>query len=279
MIFALIAIGLLGIAAMIYAVWATMRLREDEDDAASARMLAKMIADSWMESYPALPVYSVITKEVTKMKKRIMIDLETMAVSKDAAIIQLGAAVFRPTTPEYTGSLYEFVGEKFGVSITLQSCRDAGLATDESTTAWWARPEQMEAFRTTQAHALDLRDALVMFRTWCLADTDPEDIEPWANGTSFDLAILETAYRKLGIPIPWKFFNERDYRTMKSLYRDVQKPPFEGTKHNATDDAVNQSVHLLAIMQHIDRMDMNSRPQVIVKSETGEQLESADYAI
>jgi hypothetical protein len=262
MLAALIAISGVGIAVVVYAVWATIQLRAEVRDQTVAAVIAKMMVDSWNESYSLrAPVRDLTTNEA-RMKKRVMIDLETMAVTKDAAIIQLGAVVFHPTTPEYMGPLVECVGERFGVNITLESCLAAGLMTDESTTAWWERPEQIEAFRTTQEQSMPLREALIEFRKWCLADTDPENIEPWANGTSFDLAILETAYRKLGIPMPWRFFNERDYRTMKSLWRDVKRPEFDGVKHNATDDAVNQAVHMLAIIQHIDRLEMASRSKI-----------------
>jgi hypothetical protein len=186
------------------------------------------------------------------MKKLVMIDLETMGTSKNAAIIQIGAAEFRFTTPEFTGSLREFVLNRFCANVTLQSCIDAGLRVDESTREWWQLPENKEAFETTQEHAMPLRESLTQLRRWLLCDTNPEDIEPWANGTSFDMAILETAYRKLSLPMPWKYFNERDYRTMKTLWRSVEKPEFNGVKHSASDDAANQAVHLIAIVQHID---------------------------
>lgn len=259
MLIALVCVSIVGIAAIAYAVWKTIQCRADERDALAAGELARIIAESFSDvpfsvktpMAPASTQARLTTSEKT-MKKRIMIDLETLSVTKSAAIIQLGAVVFRPCPLEYTGPLEDFVFERFGVNVTLQSCIDAGLVTDDATIAWWQRPEQLEAFRTTQSLSVDLRDALIMFRTWCLADTDVEDIEPWANGTSFDLAILETAYRKIGIPMPWKFFNERDYRTMKSLWRDVKKPDFTGTKHNATDDAANQAVHLIAILQGIE---------------------------
>jgi len=47
---------------------------------------------------------------------------------------------------------------------------------------------------------------------------------------------------------PWYFWNDRCYRTMKSLYPQI---PMErdGVHHNALDDAISQARHLMAILK------------------------------
>jgi exodeoxyribonuclease VIII len=170
-----------------------------------------------------------------------MIDLETMSVLPTAAIVQIGATTFCPLTGRALAAI--------SINVDVESCRAKGLATDVSTVEWWAQPAQREALETMRDNAQDVYSALVQFRNWMLFDTDKEDIEVWANGAAFDLAILANAYDAVDIPIPWKFFNERCYRTVKSLYRDVPKPAFEGVKHNAYADSVHQARHLMAIMK------------------------------
>ena len=171
--------------------------------------------------------------------KRVMIDLETGAVVKNAAILSIGACTFSDAGVS-SGGFYK--------NVTLESCKEVGLVIDESTSEWWQRPEQAAAREALVDDPVHIRTALVELRMWLLSDTDPDKVEPWANGTSFDLAILETAYRFVGIPIPWKFFNERDYRTMKALFK-IPKPTFEGQKHTALADARFQAEHLVSILK------------------------------
>jgi exodeoxyribonuclease VIII len=46
---------------------------------------------------------------------------------------------------------------------------------------------------------------------------------------------------------PWRHWNDRCYRTVKSLYPDV-KLERVGTHHNAVDDAESQARHLIAML-------------------------------
>lgn len=59
--------------------------------------------------------------------------------------------------------------------------------------------------------------------------------------------MLASAYRRDGSKTPWRYTNDRCYRTIKSLYPHI---PMErtGTHHNAADDAASQAAHLIAIM-------------------------------
>jgi exodeoxyribonuclease VIII len=74
-----------------------------------------------------------------------------------------------------------------------------------------------------------------------------EDVKIWGNGASFDNVILANAYRRNDLNIPWKYYNDRCYRTMKSLAPHI-KMEREGTHHNALSDAISQANHLIRIM-------------------------------
>jgi len=173
--------------------------------------------------------------------KRIMIDLETMGVTKRAAIMSIGAVAFDVEAGR--------IVDEWCINVNVQDCLSCGLITDKTTEEFWSRPENAGALASLSVGTVDLKVALSNLRGWVLRDADKEDIEPWANGTSFDLAILEVAYEMVSLPIPWKFFNERDYRTVKRLYHEVPKPGFAGLKHNALDDARFQAEHLMRIFK------------------------------
>jgi hypothetical protein len=72
----------------------------------------------------------------------------------------------------------------------------------------------------------------------------------WGNGASFDNAILAELYRVAKHPSPWEYWNDRCYRTLKNLYKQVVPPPErKGTHHNALDDAVFQAEHAVSILK------------------------------
>jgi hypothetical protein len=82
---------------------------------------------------------------------------------------------------------------------------------------------------------------------------DWSDTKVWCNGLSFDIPILDTAYRTCKLATPWAYYNTRDYRTVvKSLDKGVlQSLRVEPTiKHNALADAEAQVLTLVAILEH-----------------------------
>lgn len=164
------------------------------------------------------------------IKPRAMLDLETLGQSPGSVIVALGAVKFGA----------EGVGREFYRRIDPQSCVDAGLRMDVSTVMWWL--QQSDAAREEIARpGQSLKEVLSAFAGWL-----DDDTEVWGNGSDFDNAILAAAYGAIGEPPPWKFWNNRCYRTVKNIHPEV---PLErrGVAHNAVDDAVTQALHLLEI--------------------------------
>ena len=65
----------------------------------------------------------------------------------------------------------------------------------------------------------------------------------WGNGATFDNVILSNAYKAAGMEQPWKFWDDRCYRTVKGLLPDIKIERL-GTHHNAVYDAMSQARHL-----------------------------------
>lgn len=165
----------------------------------------------------------------------VMIDLETMGKLPTSAIASIGAVRFDP--------LGNWIGDQFHIHVSLENCQRHGLTMDASTLVWWL--EQDEAARTAlrigQAGAAPLVTALDALSAWL-----PEGAIVWANGASFDLAILAHAYHVAGMPQPWAFRNECDLRTLKVLHKD-RRIERDGIHHTALDDAIHQA----RLVQHI----------------------------
>lgn len=162
--------------------------------------------------------------------KNIMIDLETMGQKGNAAIVSIGAVYF-----DNSG-----LGRQFSMLVDLESSVDAGLDIDASTVMWWMK--QSEAARSSLAgDAENIVDVLSAFSVFAA-----DGFTLWGNGADFDNAILANAYDKCKMPFPFKFWNNRCYRTMKNIFRDV-KMDRKGVYHNALDDAISQAEHLVKI--------------------------------
>lgn len=166
----------------------------------------------------------------------VMIDLETMGQGADAAIVAIGAVEFDRETRE--------TGEEFYLTVDLESAVRAGGVMDPSTVMWWMR--QSDHARQALDGKTNIAQALATFSGWLRGRADLGAIRIWGNGSDFDNVILANAYRRLLLPAPWKFFNNRCYRTWKNehLHTRLER---SGTHHNALDDAVSQARHMLSV--------------------------------
>jgi len=160
----------------------------------------------------------------------VMLDLETMSTTSNAAIIAIGAVRFDSK-----------VTDSFYMAVDLKSCCDIGLEMDASTVVWWMQQSQ-EARDKFKAEKVPINEALLQFSRWI----GPGAIM-WGDGAGFDNVILANAYRKAFLPQPWQFWNDRCYRTMKNLHPKIEKERI-GVCHCAIDDAESQALHLIKIL-------------------------------
>jgi len=170
-------------------------------------------------------------------KKHVMIDLETMGVRPNASIVSIGAVHFDR----------DQILSEFYTSVSLSSCLEAGLTTDQSTIDWWMKQSIEARLAWQRDDAPSLSDALSKLTVWVRSIGGMRDICPWGNGADFDLTIIGSAHRAFDVDPPWEYYNHRCFRTMKSMF-NVPDFPRQGTHHNALDDAKHQAIHLQRIM-------------------------------
>ena len=160
-----------------------------------------------------------------------MLDLETLGTRPGCVILSIGAVKFDG----------ENLGDEFYKVIKIDSCKEVGLTTDNDTLAWWAKrsPEARAVF--ADPNSLALKETLHLFSRFM----DGTNFI-WGNGSDFDQPVLDAAYYAAEIRLPWKYWNSRCYRTMKSLLPSI-KIERTGTYHNALEDAKSQAAHLIEI--------------------------------
>lgn len=172
----------------------------------------------------------------------IMLDLETMGSSPQAAIVAIGAVFFN----EHTGQ----IGEKFYRTVHLATSVRLGFKIEPATVLWWLGQSQ-EARNAILFNAVSAEDAFVDFVDW-VAEHGPKDkaeMRVWAASPAFDCVKVEAHLKALGLPVPWYYWGERDYRTIRDRNKIVEEVERIG-HHNALDDAIHQANHLIKIRQH-----------------------------
>ncbi len=175
------------------------------------------------------------------MLSDIMIDLETLATSPNAAVLTIGAVKFDPFGDE----LSDPSCEKFYIKVDIDSCDELQLDVSEDTVNWWSKQSkeaQEEAFSTD--NRIHVREAFNQLYKFCWGAK-----RVWSHGAAFDVVICENIFRKLNKAVPWSFWEIRDTRTLFDLGIDPQRPPV--LKHHALEDAWNQAVGVQKVFQRL----------------------------
>lgn len=163
----------------------------------------------------------------------VMVDLETLGNNSRSPIIQIGVVGFNIETGE--------------VNEPVKWCTRPDLEKyepDLSTIYWWMTQSE-EARQSVFSHpVIPLSVALSHFNDYwekCLS-ADREKTRVWSMPASFDLVILENAFRTEGLKSPWYYRGISCMRTLCALAginkEDRVVPPIE---HDAGWDAYAQA--------------------------------------
>jgi exodeoxyribonuclease VIII len=218
--------------------------------------------------------------------KDLMIDFETLGLKENAVLLSLGACMFDPATGE--------IGETFYAAIDPRTQHHREI--DASTVLWWldqddaARRKLTDAVKNTDLlepnelepgspeyeaasdnAALPINHVAMAFIAY--VEQFGDDVRCWSNG-AVDHAWLNSMMTYCGLKNPIKFWNQRDYRTIKGMYPDIKMESY-GVAHNALDDAIKQTKHLCAILQHVAKTE---RLTDLVVNGDGESNEAVDIA-
>lgn len=185
------------------------------------------------------------------MANHIAVDIETWGLGPYSVIVSIGAVEFDPHRP---GEL----GHTFEVAIDPVSSQRAGLRIEADTVAWWMASARNEA----REHWLgllkfDVQSALSGFAQWLDVVGPAKDRLIWGNGANFDNVRLIEAYKLINMEEPWKHWQDRCFRTIKSLDAGNRRAPPGpaplGVKHTALYDAAYQALWMQNIV-HINQL-------------------------
>lgn len=180
----------------------------------------------------------------------VMIDIETLSISKHAAVIAVGMCAF---------TMDEGVIDSEGYYIDPKYVYGH---VEPKTVKWWMTDATQQARDTSFGGKKTPYDAawgLLTFMQRHKAET------VWANSPSFDSVILmhwwqdmpaNAGYPSINLrPFPITHRMERDVRTVQALAKElgIELPPWDGTAHNPVDDCCNQARSVIHIRKEIRR--------------------------
>ncbi|MEG1587578.1 MAG: 3'-5' exonuclease [Bacteroidales bacterium] len=194
----------------------------------------------------------------------VMVDIETTSTENNAGILSIALVPFDPQNGEFLKKAGEgaandhLPGElaprSFYPSLTDQFFHGAHF--DSETQDWWKnKPDSVKneiindqrfsfynSMQSVESFIQILRDKYVHHG-------DAPRILFWSQGIDFDRRILENAFERNGIEIPWKYYDWMDCRTVTTLFgieHDRSK-----IVHSAYADCVNQINELIQATSHL----------------------------
>ncbi len=172
----------------------------------------------------------------------VFIDLETLGLRQDGAIISIGAVKFNIDKSKITDTFHRnFI---WATSLKYGS-------SEPGTLAWWGN-QSAEAKAALESPAqVDIDEGMEEFREWL-------GVAPivWGNGALFDIGKLEYYFESKEERHPWDFRSTRDNRTVAAIGNRYFADPynttdFKGTAHNPVDDARHTALYVCRILNKI----------------------------
>jgi len=167
-------------------------------------------------------------------ENNVMVDLETLSLKSNAFIVSIGAVRF-----------YNTITDTFYRTIKVKNEDPKGFDLDMDTIVWWMKQSDEARKVFDEVKAVSLHKALTDLTVWM-----GEDATLWGNGAAFDNVVLTNAYKQKYLDTPWKYNKNLCFRTMRSLFPDYDTD-WQGTHHNALDDAMWQAKTLINIFKAI----------------------------
>ncbi len=186
---------------------------------------------------------------MNKPRCQVAIDLETLGTSPDSIILSIGAVAVCTET----GQIVKFYG-----ACAIDSQRHRTIS--KSTLNWWESQSENAREALDFAESDDcpsLQDTLSRLTKWLGDLGQTHDVYVWGNGSDFDIAMLNHAYKQISDFVPWNFRHSRDMRTLYDVTLrfglDIKgNAKRVGTHHHALDDAEFQSSVIIESLRQID---------------------------
>lgn len=189
----------------------------------------------------------------------IMLDMESLSLQHNAAILSIGAVLFDPLgndTPETIAAgtqPWSKVGNAprtFYCVVSLEKqVEKYGRHIDAGTIEWWMRQDKAarDALFADNIDRTELSVALMQLSAWA-GFVGGKML--WSHGAATDAVWLESAYRGINVRCPFHYRDVRCVRTTVALHENEPLEVPGLVEHNALDDAIYQVLRVQNALRH-----------------------------
>lgn len=189
--------------------------------------------------------------------RHLIVDIETLGVTVPAPVLSIGI-VSLDLAGRDIHHLPPEAKQTFTIGVDPAQCVGT---PEEATLAWWnQRPEEVRNAVWNAPKSADPFGELLQI----IEKVNPDYF--WGKAPDFDFGHLAAQLKHLGKPVPWKFWQLRDIRTLEGLELSRSQQYMHDknslAKHVALDDAIAESELLL---ESIRMADLGHQALVSVK--------------
>ena len=176
-----------------------------------------------------------------KVAMDLMVDIETLGTELDSVVQSVGLVMFEPTS----GKIGETLHIKFDIKDQVKNHK---RVIYPSTLLWWLG-QNIDTFKKSLDGKAKFIWGVVKIITFIQVQ---KPVRLWGNSASFDLGILAHMIKSSSLELPWMFWQECCYRTIKATHNDLVPTTISNPDaHDALSDAVFQAKRLSEIMMYI----------------------------
>lgn len=164
----------------------------------------------------------------------VMIDIETLGLRSGCVILSIAGIKF-----DRTDNLPKLDNmDTFYQRIDIDTAISYGLIVDSDTVNWWNKQSKEAHYEAIEnPDRYDLKLVLNNLSQWFKGSK-----YVWSHGASFDIPIVDYAYFKCGLKLPWNYYNYRDTRTIFDLGKIRNSDLPQDNKHHPLYDCYRQIV-------------------------------------
>ena len=181
------------------------------------------------------------------MNKSLMIDIETLYTKPSAIVLSVGGCFFDLDNPNTT--IQELYQNSIYLELNPKEQENKNRTISIDTLTWWLNNDlNLKAF--FENISINTGRNLKLLSDFIISN---QIKSVWSKSPSFDMNILDSLFSDFNMTFPIGFRDRFDVRTVLEIRKltEIPKIKLQGNGHHALDDAINQTLMICNVLNHI----------------------------